>query len=134
MKTRRVAVIGGGISGLTLAYELNKLKKSANPELDITVFEQGNSPGGTVETERRDGFILEKGPDSFITDKPYALELSRELGLADELLGTNAGNRRSFILRGTKLIPVPEARNVIDTLKAGRADIGYLAVDAGRAK
>ena len=117
MKTRRVAVIGGGISGLTLAYELNKLKKSANPELDITVFEQGNSPGGTVETERRDGFILEKGPDSFITDKPYALELSRELGLENELLGTNAGNRRSFILRGTKLIPVPEGFYLITPTK-----------------
>ncbi len=64
--------------------------------------------GGVICTERFDGFTLEHGPDSFITNKPWALDLCNKLGLADQLIETDAGKRRSFVVRNGRLAPVPE--------------------------
>src|SRR5690606_21490820 len=79
-----VAVLGGGISGLTAAFTLGVRR----PELDVRVLEAGPRLGGCIRTDRTDGFVIEAGPDSFLRTKPEALELCRELGLEGELIGT----------------------------------------------
>ena len=64
--------------------------------------------GGAIWSERRDGFLIEGGADSFITNKPWGVDLCRELGLADELIGTDPTRRRSFVVKAGRLVPVPD--------------------------
>jgi protoporphyrinogen/coproporphyrinogen III oxidase len=101
---RRVVVIGGGISGLAAAHRLSEL----DPGLDVTLIEASDRLGGTLQTEEHDGFLLERGPDSFISEKPEAVALAKRLGLESRLIETNANHRRSFIVRDGRLRPVPE--------------------------
>lgn len=95
-----VAVLGGGIAGLATAHRLLGLTRGPCPPFEITLFEASRRFGGKVETVRRDGFVLESGPDSFVARKPAALELARELGLEDRLLGTRDDHRRVFLRTG----------------------------------
>jgi oxygen-dependent protoporphyrinogen oxidase len=101
---KRTIIIGGGISGLAVAHRLLELGQTQN----LTIIEASSRLGGTLKTEHRDGFLLERGPDSFISEKPAALELVKRLGLENELIQTNEQHRRSFIVRQGKLRPVPE--------------------------
>jgi oxygen-dependent protoporphyrinogen oxidase len=94
--------VGGGISGLTAAYELIR------GGIDCTLVEAEDRLGGVIRTERVDQCLVEGGPDSFIAQKPWALELIRELGLGDQVIGSNDERRRTYILRGGKLIPLPD--------------------------
>ncbi|HZN04630.1 MAG TPA: protoporphyrinogen oxidase [Candidatus Polarisedimenticolia bacterium] len=103
-----VAVVGAGIAGLTAAASLVERSRTRGVPLRLTLFEAGRRPGGVVRTERVDGYLLEGGPDCFITDRPWGLELCRRLGLEKDLVGTNSDCRRSFVLRGRRLLPVPE--------------------------
>ncbi|HEX8068630.1 MAG TPA: protoporphyrinogen oxidase [Pyrinomonadaceae bacterium] len=105
---RRVVVIGGGVSGLAAAYQLCKECAGRDAAPEVLLLEAGGRTGGTVRTLRRDDFILEGGPDSFISEKPEALALAKELGLEPRLIETNEAHRRSFIVRGGRLRPVPE--------------------------
>jgi protoporphyrinogen/coproporphyrinogen III oxidase len=105
---KRVAVIGGGISGLATAYRLMEESAQRSSPVDVVLFEADHRLGGVISTECADGFLLEGGPDSFISDKPWALTLARRIGLGDELIGTNPSFRRSFIVKGNRLVPVPE--------------------------
>ncbi len=112
---RRVVVIGGGVSGLAAAHrlaELNAREASARGDdfsrVEVLLLEASGRLGGTVRTERREGFLLEGGPDSFISEKPAALELAKRVGLAERLIGTNDEHRRSFVVRGGRLLPTPE--------------------------
>jgi protoporphyrinogen/coproporphyrinogen III oxidase len=104
---KRLVIIGAGISGLAATHRLLELSNSGH-QISISVLEASSRLGGIVETTRRDGFLLELGPDSFISEKPEALELSRRLGLESRLIETNPQFRRSFIVRGGRLRPVPE--------------------------
>src|SRR3989442_6685299 len=97
----RVVIVGGGIAGLTVAYDL--AKRGVGP---ITLLECRRRLGGVIETVREDGFVIEGGPDSFITQKPWALELCRELGLQDRLIET--ASRRVYVLSEGELQPLPE--------------------------
>jgi len=99
---KRVAIIGGGIAGLGAAYEL---AKAGAP---FTLFESSACLGGVIKTERHDGFIAEAGPDSFLTMKPAVLELARELGIEDRIIGSNDAERKTYIVRGNRLIPLPD--------------------------
>ena len=72
------------------------------------MLEASKKVGGILRTENRDGFLLEQGPDAFISTKPWAIELCRDLGLADQLIKPNLDNPRSFIVRAGQLQPVPE--------------------------
>lgn len=101
---KHVVIIGGGITGLSAAYEL---KKSSNAPLRITVMEKGETFGGKIHTLKRDGFIIEKGPDSFLARKQPIIDLTRELGLEDQLTGTNPNAKKTYILSGGKLHRMP---------------------------
>lgn len=99
----RIAIIGGGISGLTAAYRLTKLLPDAHLEL----FEASERLGGMLQTRREGDYLIEMGADSFIDKLPAAVELCRELGLGDEIIPTNEEPRRALILHNGKLHPVP---------------------------
>ncbi len=104
---KRIAVIGGGISGLTAAWQLTQLG------LPCTLYEAGARLGGIVETERRDGFVVECGPDSWVAEKPWARELAVELGLEDEIIASNDATRRTWLLRGGRLVPMPDGMRMM---------------------
>lgn len=118
---KRIAIIGGGISGLAAAYRLSQSSLGQDGQLEIHVYEAQNRFGGVIETEHRDGFLMERGPESFITAKPWALNLCRELGLESELIGTNEKARQSFILSRDKLIPVPRGFYLMAPAKVSEA-------------
>jgi protoporphyrinogen/coproporphyrinogen III oxidase len=100
----RIVIIGGGISGLAAAHRVLELNQTAQ----VTILEASGRLGGTIQTEFRDGFLLERGPDSFISEKPHAVALAERLGLESRLIQTNEEYRRSFIVRDGRLRPVPE--------------------------
>lgn len=100
----RIVVIGGGISGLAAAHRLIEL----SPNAQVTLIEASARLGGTIRTDERDGFLLERGPDSFISEKPEAVALAKRLDVESQLIETNAKYRRSFIVRKGRLRPVPE--------------------------
>jgi oxygen-dependent protoporphyrinogen oxidase len=104
-----VAIIGGGITGLSAARYLQQ----KSPQIQYTVLEESERWGGKIRTEQVDGFgsepfIIEAGPDSFLTQKPWALELAKELGLSERLLNTNDEQRKIFVLKQGKLLPLPD--------------------------
>lgn len=98
----RVAIIGGGVAGLAAAYELEK------NGVAYTLFEASPRLGGVISSEIVDGAVLELGPDSFLTEKPQAADLCRELGLADQLVGSNDEARKTFIVVKNRLIAMPD--------------------------
>jgi len=104
----RVAIIGGGIAGLATAYYLQEKACQAGLALSYSLIESSPSFGGKIVTDEQDGFVIEGGPDSFITQKPAALRLCRELGLEDRLLGTNDARRKVYVLDRGRLRPLPD--------------------------
>ncbi len=105
---KSIVVIGAGISGLSAAYRLNKLKTQGGIDLEITVAEKSTSPGGTIHTEYTGGFVVEGGPDCYFAEKPYAGMLIKELGIADRVIGTNSKNQGTSVLWHGKLYKLPE--------------------------
>jgi oxygen-dependent protoporphyrinogen oxidase len=103
-----VVIIGGGISGLTAAHELYKNYSSAGLPVKISLMEKSAQLGGSIQTLKRDGFIIEKGPDSFLSRKPAVLKLSKELGLDTQWTGLNPAAAGSFIYLNGRLHPMPE--------------------------
>ncbi|HEY2972965.1 MAG TPA: protoporphyrinogen oxidase [Pyrinomonadaceae bacterium] len=110
---KRVVIIGGGITGLAAAHRLIERQHESGKQVDLTLLEAGSRLGGIVQTRERDGFLLESGPDSFISEKPEALALTRRLGLESHLIETNEIHRRSFIVRQGRLLPVPEGFHLL---------------------
>jgi len=104
----RIAVVGAGVTGLAAAHRLGELAAARGRPVEVALFEAAPRPGGLIGTAERHGCLIEAGPDSMITDKPWGLALARRLGLEGELIGTNAEHRRSFVVRGGRLLPVPE--------------------------
>ncbi len=104
---RRVAVLGGGITGLSAAYTLARARQSGAP-IEELLIEARHRLGGSIHTERVDEFLIEAGPDSFLTEKPEAAALCRELGLGASLLGSNDAGRRTYILHRRRLVPLPD--------------------------
>lgn len=107
-RPKRIAVVGAGVSGLAAAHRLVELSRENDTSIEITLFEARDQPGGSIVTHDRDGFLVEGGPDSFITQKPWALALCKRLGIEDELVPTNPACRRTFVVRRGKLYPIPE--------------------------
>ncbi|HEY2412084.1 MAG TPA: protoporphyrinogen oxidase, partial [Pirellulaceae bacterium] len=100
----RIAIIGGGITGLAAAHRVTELL----PNADLSLFEATERIGGVIQTVHRDGCLVEQAADSFITKTPWALDLCRRIGIADQLISTNEGNRRAFVVRSGHLLPVPD--------------------------
>jgi protoporphyrinogen/coproporphyrinogen III oxidase len=107
---KRIAIVGGGISGLTAAYILHR---DYARTCEFTLFEAGNRLGGIVETAHADGFTIECGPDSWVTEKPWLEQLARELGLGHELWPSNDRERRTYIARGGSLIQLPDSMRMM---------------------
>ncbi len=102
---RTVVVVGGGIAGLSAAYALSQCD---GPPVVCTLVEADSRLGGKILTEQADGFVIEGGPDSFLSLKPWGLELCRKLGLEDRLIGTNPERRRTFVYSRGRLEELPE--------------------------
>jgi oxygen-dependent protoporphyrinogen oxidase len=103
----RVAIIGGGIAGLAAAFELEKAR-AAGADVEYTLFESREQLGGSLASETVNGVVLERGPDSFLSEKPAGAELCRELGLADQLTPSNDANRKTYIVVKNRLVPLPD--------------------------
>ncbi|PIQ86051.1 MAG: protoporphyrinogen oxidase [Candidatus Omnitrophica bacterium CG11_big_fil_rev_8_21_14_0_20_45_26] len=108
MTPKKIAIIGAGISGLACAYRLQELQAKEKVPLEIHLFEAGQRLGGVIQTVKRDGFLLEGGPDAFISDQPWGLKLIERLGLTSEIVNTSPENRQSFVAKGNRLIPLPK--------------------------
>lgn len=104
---KRIAIIGGGISGLSAAFELEQQRISGT-ELEYVLFEASPHLGGVLRTEIVDGCLVEAGPDSFVTEKPWAADLCRSLGLGDQLIGSNDPHRKTYILTRGRLVEMPD--------------------------
>ena len=102
----RVAIIGGGISGLASAFALEEPRRTG--AVGYTLYESSPHLGGVLRTEHIEGCIVEAGPDSFLTEKPWASDLCRTLGLGDQLIGSNDADRKTYILVRRRLIPMPD--------------------------
>jgi oxygen-dependent protoporphyrinogen oxidase len=105
---QRIIVVGGGISGLAAAHRILELARERNRAVEILLLESGRRAGGTIATERTDGFLLEGGPDGFITEKPWAMELCRRLNLTPRLISTQATHRTVYVVHRGRLQPLPE--------------------------
>lgn len=108
---RKVVIIGGGISGLAAAFRLKQL--SAGKQLEISVVEASDRFGGVIKTETADQCILECGPDSMLTAKPWGVELMKRLGMENQIIETEEKNRRAFIAARDCLLPTPEGFRLI---------------------
>ncbi|MBI3802112.1 MAG: protoporphyrinogen oxidase [Deltaproteobacteria bacterium] len=112
-------MVGGGIAGLAAAHRLVELSREREQPLRFTMLEASGRLGGTIGTEKRDGFLLELGPDSFISEKPWALALCRRIGLERELIGTRDEHRATFVVHKKKLEPLPEGFMLLAPTKFG---------------
>ena len=104
----KLVVIGGGITGLAAAHRAVELARERGVALDLTLIEARERLGGTIASERVDGFLVEAGPDSFLSEKPWALALCRRLGVEDRLVRTDDRFRKVFVWFGGRLHPLPD--------------------------
>ena len=121
---RRVVIVGGGIAGLSAAWYLQALAGQAGVALNYTLLEAGDRWGGKIATEHVHGFgetpfVVESGPDAFLTRKPWAYNLARELGLADAILGVNQATHGTYVAWGGQLVPLPEGMPLLVPTRLG---------------
>lgn len=119
---RNIVIIGGGITGLSAAFYLQQESKRKQEPIKLKLIEASERLGGKIKTMKRDGFTIEQGPDSLLSRKPAIVELTKELGLEDEMIFNETGS--SFILVDGKLHPMPagtfmgvpkEEKAIVDT-------------------
>src|SRR5712671_3099757 len=108
MARLKLVVVGGGITGLAAAHRAVELARERSTELELTLVEARDRLGGTIATERAGGFLLEGGPDSFLSEKPWALALCRRLGLEAQLVRTDDRFRKVFVWFRGRLHPLPD--------------------------
>ncbi|MDM7883308.1 protoporphyrinogen oxidase [Staphylococcus borealis] len=99
--SKKVAIIGAGITGLASAYYLKHYK----PDVDVTIFEATNRPGGKIQTYRNEGYTIELGPESYLGRKTIMTDIAKDIGLGDDLITNETG--QSFIFAKNKLYPIP---------------------------
>jgi oxygen-dependent protoporphyrinogen oxidase len=100
----RVAIVGGGISGLAAAHRIAELA----PQVQIALFDSAKRLGGVLETVHRDGYLIEQSADNFITSHPWAVDLCRRVGLGEQLLSTNSAHRQAFVVSRGRLCKIPD--------------------------
>lgn len=111
--TPRIAVVGAGIAGLATAHRLVELsrehqRRERQKPIELMLLEAGRRLGGAIGTERTDGFVIESGPDSFISEKPWALDLCKRIGFTRRLVRTRDEHRRTYVVHGGKLHALPD--------------------------
>ncbi len=109
----RLAVVGGGITGLAAAHRAVEWARERGRDVAIALFEAGDRLGGTIRTARRDGFLAELGPDSFLSEKPWALDLCRRLDLTPRLVQTDDQFRRVYVVHRGRLHPLPDGFHLL---------------------
>lgn len=112
-------MVGGGVSGLAAAHRAVELARERRRPLELTLLEGSDRLGGTIRTERRDGFLVECGPDSFLAEKPWALALCRRLGVEDRLIRTDDRFRRVFVAFRGRLHPLPDGFQLLAPTRLG---------------
>jgi len=108
MSAKKIVIIGGGISGLATAYSLEERAKREGKSVSITLLEKKNQIGGNILTERVGDFLIEGGPDCFLSEKPWAIQLCERLGMGESLLRTNDEYRKTYIYWKGRLRELPE--------------------------
>jgi oxygen-dependent protoporphyrinogen oxidase len=103
----RIAIVGGGISGLSAAFAIEE-RRRAGVDVEYTLYESSRRFGGVLRTEQVDGCLIEAGPDSFVTEKPWATDLCRAAGIGDQLIGSNDAERKTYILVRDRLVVMPD--------------------------
>lgn len=111
--TAHVAIVGGGITGLAAAYFLQEKARETGLAISYSLLEQSARWGGKIRTETVGGygdapFVVEAGPDSFITQKPWAWQLAHRLGIGGRLLPTNETGRKIYVLNKRRPTPLPD--------------------------
>jgi protoporphyrinogen/coproporphyrinogen III oxidase len=104
----KLLIVGGGLTGLAAAHRATELARERGVALDLTLLEARDRLGGTIATEHVDGFLVEAGPDSFLSEKPWALALCRRLGVEDRLVRTDDRFRKVFVWHRGRLHPLPD--------------------------
>ena len=105
---RRIVVVGGGVSGLAAAHHLMEIAEKHGHPIQVSLREAGTRVGGVISTRRQDGYLLEEGPDSILTEKPWALDLAKRIGVENRVIGTRPEYRRAFVACNGKLQPTPD--------------------------
>ena len=111
LDSKKLVVVGGGISGLAAAHRLTELA----PGAQLSLLEASDRLGGVLSTIERDGFLIEQGADSFITNVPWATNLSQRVGLADELITTNSAHRGAAVVRQGRVHRLPDGFQMMAT-------------------
>jgi oxygen-dependent protoporphyrinogen oxidase len=104
----RIVVVGAGIAGLATAHRLVELSRDRAQPIELILLEAGRRLGGAIGTERTDGFVIESGPDSFISEKPWALKLCERIGFSQRLVRTRDEHRRTYVVHGGTLHALPD--------------------------
>src|SRR5258708_29230274 len=108
VQTCALPILGGGLSGLAAAHAVIRTANREGRAVRLMLLEASDRLGGNILTVRRDGYVIEAGPDSFVVTRPHALQLCDELGLGPRLIETRRENRRVYIARHGQLLPMPE--------------------------
>ncbi|HTR61463.1 MAG TPA: protoporphyrinogen oxidase [Candidatus Binataceae bacterium] len=110
---KSIVIIGAGITGLAAAHRIGELAAARERPIEVTILERGARAGGPLKTVRRDGFTMETGADSFLTEKPAAADLARRLGLENDLIPTREQFRRTYVVHDGKLVEIPEGFSLL---------------------
>lgn len=105
--SRKVVIVGGGLTGLSAAFYIRKYYKDKGCKPEIVILEKDKVLGGKIETLHRDGFVIEKGPDSFLARKTAMIDLAHELEIDHELVSTNPEAKKTYIVNQGRLHPMP---------------------------
>ncbi|NTV49371.1 MAG: protoporphyrinogen oxidase [Geobacteraceae bacterium] len=105
---KKTIIIGGGISGLATAWLLRSKAQAAGNELEITLLEKEQHPGGKIRSIKAEGYTCEWGPNGFLDSKPQTLDLCRAIGVESNLLRSNDNARKRFIYSGGELHQLPD--------------------------
>jgi len=105
---RRVCVVGGGLSGLAAAYLIREKAREVDLPVNVTLLETDPQTGGKIGTLTKEGYLGEIGPNGFLDNKPYTLDLCRRMGIEDDLLRSNDSARKRYIFSGGRLWHLPE--------------------------
>lgn len=104
---KRVAIIGGGVTGLSAAHALEEAKRSGS-DVDYVLLEKADRLGGVIKTDKIGGFTIDGGPDCFISHKQAVIDMADKLDFSDHLMGTNDAAKRTYVLSGGKLHKLPD--------------------------